>query len=227
VGRENKRFFGEGPLHQGLPGGNSCAEVVAAGQVRLRPGHLDGVMKGVTCEESPHSIGHEEQRAVSQGVPRSCLDSQAWRDLVRVGDDLSLTGFDYGPHALIEDVGIESVRVRIGVCSVPAPVLFIDEEVDRVREGRHPSPICFDGVPTAVIVVEMRAEHDVDHLRGCTYAGQSIQIWRVEIIEVRSSARPSIAGARVNQHGAAVDAQDPAVVGELKCSRRWIEEPVW
>jgi hypothetical protein len=108
---------------------------------------------------------------------------------------------DHRSDALVEDVGIEIVRVAHRVSVVPPPVLLLPQEVDRIREGRHPSPVDLYGVPTAVIMVEMGAEHDVYYFGEGVQVGQIVQVRGVKVVEIGSPAFPAVARAGIDHDG--------------------------
>jgi hypothetical protein len=138
-------------------------------------------------------------------------------------NDSRLTRVHHGSDALVEHRLVELVGMPGARTAVPSGVLGVNEHVLGVRERRDPVPVNSLGVPSAVIVVQVRADHEVDGVGGRTGRSKPFQVGKIELVESGYRARASVAVARVHQDGALVDPKDPAVVRELEGHGRRIE----
>ena len=59
MGWKDEGIVFKNALDQQLSGLDGGLQIVAAGKVRLRPGHLNGMMESVSCEVRLHTTGDE------------------------------------------------------------------------------------------------------------------------------------------------------------------------
>jgi len=150
--------------------------------------NLQGVVDRVTAEDrSALGIGCPEND-VAGSVPGCRENGKVVIDRVVPINQLGLTGFDNGQHAVPESIAPLQTRIcnRIGA-GIAELSLDFREEILRVGEGRHPAAIDQLCVPSDVITMQMGAQYNVNLVRSHAGGAQSVQIGRIELVKARQS----------------------------------------
>ena len=199
---------------QSPPGCDRLDRVIAAGQAQFGPLDLNRVVECVPGEIGPLAERVEPQQRVADSVPGRGLDRQAAGHREGQCDDPGLASRDDRPHALVEHRLVVLVGMRVS--RVPASVLLFREQVLSPRKSRHPALVGARRVPSAVIAVQMGAEHEVHILGRGPRRPEPVQPRKVQVVEEAHLPPPAVSVARVDEDGQAVGLDKPAVVGELE-----------
>ena len=146
-------------------------------------------------------------------------------------DQIGAAGLDDRQHAFAEGAELDRRGLRIEIGLVEIIDVGLGEHVARVRKRRHPAAVLQLRVPADVIVMQVRAHHQVDLVRPRAGGGEPVEIGRVQHAPPRPRrAHAIVAAAGVDQDLLPADLQQPAVHAELDLGRRRIvvagREPV-
>src|SRR5882724_934851 len=127
-------------------------------------------------------ITDEMQHGVPQGVPIGGFDFHAGRYAILIGNQISQSSFHYGSHAAIEHAGVVVDLVTVTTL-LPEVVFAIDIDIPCVRECRYKSAVAQLRTPTAVVVMQVRAENIVDIFGSDAGGGESLDVRRIQLVE--------------------------------------------
>ncbi len=141
------------------------------------------------------------------------LQGEVFVDAVLAVPEHRLPGLVDGGDAVLVDEAVDFLHaVAVPVVGTVVEVVLGRDEVLGVGECRCPLPVRLDGVPSDVVDVQVRVDHDVDVLRtdtGPLQQAEEVTLCVVEGPHTRSYA--SMARAGVDKDGPAGTAQDPAL----------------
>ena len=159
----------------------------------------------------------EFQNAVAGGVAGGQPQANAVLDFVAVFDALQQPGVDQGLDIRVEHTAVRTHVVVVVLGIGPVFQLLLVAEVARVRKSRLPAAVHHRGVPSAVVEVQVGAEHVVDVFRRGAGAPQPVQVRRVELAEggqFLAFVDIVVADAGVDQDPVMAGADQPAMKTE-------------
>ena len=211
--------------HQRAAGG-AIIEHLAAGHARLRRvgilreipvGVIDlqQMVPDVADEGSALAFAFELEEHVAGRMAGRGVDLDEIIDAVRARDHVGLAVFEDRHHAFAEGAELGRAFLGVGIDLGEVVDVRLVEHVARVREGRHPFAVFLLRVPADVVVMQMRAHHQVDLLRPCAGGGEPLQVIDVEHVPPRPARLDLVvAAAAVDEDFLAADLQEPAMHAE-------------
>ena len=136
---------------------------------------------------------------------------------------IGASGFDDRQHAFAKRAELDRRGLGIEIGLVEIVHVGFREHITRVGERRHPAAVLHLRVPADMIVMQVRAHHEVDLLRPRAGRGEPLKPGRVEHAPPRPR-RPHaiVAAARVDQDLLPADLKQPAMHAEFDLGGRGI-----
>ncbi len=108
---------------------------------------------------------------------------------------------------------------------MPMRVLMLAHDITRIGKGRHPSPVDQPCVPSDMVGMQMRAEHDVDVLRLQRQSRQFTKIGRIKHMPGwHGLPLLVVSAAGIDQNVVTRGLHHVTVKAQEHDLRRWIDE---
>ena len=182
---------------------SSLRAILAERAIQIGLGHLDRVMNHVAQKDAriftPRSADGNVPRRMSRCWKdrKEFMNSLFTRRLTR--DEFRLTALNHRKNAVFKKIE-KWRRLLRAILRRKARVLLARKNVAGVRERRHPPPVFEPCIPTGMVHMKVRAQHDIHVLWRTVRGTEAIQIWIVQTMpEFKIGPFLIVAEAGVNQ----------------------------
>ena len=177
---------------------------------------LDRVMKAVTGEPGMVPGRNKVQHLVSGGMARRRQDRHPGAERPCPLHQIGQPRRQHRRDAAFENAVVIGKGRMPGGVAAPAVNLGLLHDVARIGKGRHPLAVAQLRVPAAMVVMQVRADDQIDVLRPVTRLGQALDEGNVQPVEERHRMRLAVAGTRIDQHHAIIRLENPALEDQIE-----------